>query len=196
MLNCSICDILFVPSAAQRWSAAKGKNVICGAKCRRVLNSVTASHTNSIYASERMKRSNPMSQPKSVSKMRRTLKRIGHRPSVCGGNGTGLTPAEQALSSATGLLPYNVNTHGGLKDGYPTHYKLDLAHVEHKLGIEVDGGSHQMLSRQAQDRKKEEYLKARGWTILRFTNKQALEETDKCCEIIKSKLWTLFTAIM
>jgi len=53
------------------------------------------------------------------------------------------------------------------------------------LAIEIDGNSHCLLSRQAQDRKKENFLKSLGWTVLRFTNQQVIEETKMCVEKIK-----------
>jgi len=87
---------------------------------------------------------------------------------------------------ATGLNPHIVATHMGRGNGYPTHYKLDLADPEIMLGIEVDGSSHGLLSRQEQDRKKTAFLEALGWTILRFPNRQVLEGVERCCEIIKT----------
>lgn len=184
-LTCSECGETFVGSESQGWKSAKGKNVFCGPICISVLSSRTASHTNTMYASARMTKNNPMTRLASLRKMKRTLKRIAHKPPVRGGNGTGLSPAERVLSEATGLQPYIVPTRTKRSEGYPTHYKLDLADPERMLGIEIDGASHGLLSRQAQDRKKEKFLRSLGWTIIRFTNQQAIEETKKCCDLIR-----------
>lgn len=150
------------------------------------VSSKTMADTNRKYASARMVLHNPMHDAAIRQSVSDTLKRIGHKPSVRGGNGTGLTAAEQVLSTTTGLLPYVVVTHMKRNSGYPTNYKLDLADPQRKLGIEIDGNSHCLLSRQAQDRKKEEFLKTLGWTVLRFSNKQALEETEECVRIIQT----------
>jgi hypothetical protein len=186
MLICAECGRGFIGSKPQRQKAGRGKNVLCGPVCIASHSSRTMAQTNSKYASDRMTKHNPMSNSASRKKMVKTLKRVGHKPTVRGGNGTGFSPAEKVLSEATGFLPYTVSTKGGRAIGLPTHYKLDLAAPEKKLAVEVDGRSHQALSRQEQDRRKELFLRSLGWTVLRFTNKEALEETEKCCEIIKT----------
>lgn len=182
MIVCSVCGKLFVPTYMQRKGAAEGRESSCGKECRNALRSRTMSHTNTVYASARMTERNPMSNPESLKKMQRSLK--GRTLSVRGGNGTGLTSSEQVLSDATGMLPHIVPTHLGRYSEYPTHYKLDLADPERMLAVEIDGRSHGALERQAQDRKKEAFLKDLGWTILRFTNEQVLEETQTCCDRI------------
>lgn len=184
-LNCAGCGNKFEATDPQRWSHNKGNNVFCGEVCVNANKSNTMASTNRKYASARMVANNPMARPESLKKMKRTLKRIGHKPTVRGGNGTGLSPAELVLAKATGLSPYVVPTHRSRNSGYPTHYKLDLADPQRLLAIEVDGNSHGLLARQAQDRKKEGLLRELGWTVIRFTNKQALEETQMCMEKIK-----------
>jgi hypothetical protein len=158
----------------------------CGMAYTGSISSETMARTNRKYASARMKTNNPMARPGSLEKMKDTLKRIGHKPPVQGGNGRGMSPAEQCLSLASGLLPYVVSTHMGRNNGYPTNYKLDLANPKHMLAIEIDGASHGLLKRQAQDRKKEDFLRTLGWMVLRFTNKQALEDTANCVSQIKA----------
>ena len=184
-LKCSGCGHNFEATDPQRWSHNKGKNVYCGEVCLNANKSKTMANTNRKHASARMVANNPMAHPESLKKMKGTLKRLGHKPAVRGGNGTGLSPAEQVLATATGLFPYTVPTHTKRGTGYPTHYKLDLADSARMLAIEVDGNSHSLLLRQAQDRKKENFLKYLGWTVLRFTNQQVLEETSACVERIK-----------
>lgn len=140
--------------------------------------------TNHKYASARMKANNPMRRATSLVKMKDTLKKIGHKPVIRGGNGTGLTFPEQVLSLATGLLPYVVTTHMKRDSGYPTNYKIDLADVSRMLAVEIDGPSHGLLSRRAQDQKKEIFLKSLGWTLLRFSNKQVLDDLQGCVDQI------------
>jgi len=184
-LICSGCGNLFEASAYQVRNHNKGNSAYCGTVCISANSSKTMANTNRKYASTRMKKHNPMYDPAIREKVTAKLRRLKRKPSVRGGNGTGLTAAEKVLSIATGLQPYTINTQGGRSKGYPTHYKLDLADPVRKLAIEVDGRSHNALSRQEQDRKKERFLNGIGWVILRFTNRQALEETKMCVERIE-----------
>jgi very-short-patch-repair endonuclease len=81
---------------------------------------------------------------------------------------------------------------GKRQPGYPTCYKLDFAYPEKKLGLEVDGASHQMASRKTQDQKKELKLAEFGWKVLRITNADVarLSLTSK----LKEHLTTLLAA--
>ena len=65
-------------------------------------------------------------------------------------------------------------------------YILDFYCDEAKLAIEVDGKIHDY--RIEYDRKKDEYLKRTGITVLRFKNEQVLNNIDKVLEQIKSFL--------
>jgi hypothetical protein len=150
-------------------------------------------NTNHKYASARMKLNNPMSHPESVIKMKNTLKKMGHKPPIRGGNGTGPTKPEQRLATALGWeTNVIVNTYGGRVYGYPTHYKLDVANRDKHVCIEVYGHSHGLLTRKAQDQKKEKYLQNLGWLVLRFSNQEVLENLDKCLISILARMsgWT------
>jgi very-short-patch-repair endonuclease len=99
------------------------------------------------------------------------------------------------LARATGLaLHYVVPTGGRKKGGPPTHYKLDLAAPLLKLAVEVDGNSHCPLNRKAQDRKKEAWLRGAGWTVLRFTNAEVLDDTATCAQTVWSTICRLRAA--
>ena len=98
-------------------------------------------------------------------------------PTIRGGNGSGPTKPQamlwKALTDGWWTMEYIV----GLTPkrlGYPTHYKLDLAHPIQKIAIEIDGGKHNTLRQQALDRKKDEKLRELGWRVLRLKNKQVL----------------------
>jgi hypothetical protein len=190
-LSCTWCgkDIL-EPTRHQKYSFKSKRRVYCSKACGMAyIGSVSVeimARTNRKYASSRMKMNNPMSRPASLAKMKATLKKINHKPLIRGGNGTGLTPAEQILSVATGLMPHVVTTYMKRDSGYPTNYKLDLADVARMLAIEIDGSSHGLLSRQEQDQKKENFLKSLGWVVLRFSNKQVLEDTQDCVNRVKA----------
>lgn len=111
------------------------------------------------------------------------------KPPVQGGNGKPLPVPHQRLWTALGHewepdFPVALKAHGFYQiDGYPTCYKIDLAHVTSKLAIEVDGYSH--ASRRALDEKKTRVLSAIGWTVLRFTNQEVLSSLDSVVERVR-----------
>ena len=101
--------------------------------------------------------------------MAATLAANGHRPPVRGGNGTGPTSRKRHSLDFGGdgvIIP----TGQRVKGGPPSHYKLDLASPAAKIAVEIDGPSHRSLKRREADRRKDQWLNAAGWTVLRFTN--------------------------
>lgn len=107
----------------------------------------------------------------------KVLKDKGHKPPVRGGNGTGMTPAEKLLAPYLESRGFQWNLPIGLgsrQPGYPTNYKLDFGCRSTKTGLEVDGQSHRLRSRQDQDRKKEDKLRELGWSVFRVTNETVL----------------------
>jgi hypothetical protein len=147
--------------------------------CKSKLSSLTAAATNKVHASARMRANNPMHRGDGREKMIATLHRMGWKPPVRGGNGTGATAAELAIAKALGWrMQVVVPTKMPRDSGYPTCYKLDVAHETLKVGIEVDGMSHCTIKRKEQDRKKEDFLRGLGWIVLRVSNHQALTETS------------------
>ena len=54
------------------------------------------------------------------------------------------------------------------------------------IAIEIDGASHCALARQGQDRKKQALLESLGWIVLRFTNRQVLEDLPTCVQTVLS----------
>jgi hypothetical protein len=131
----------------------------------------------SIFSNLRPEQRGKPSGPKSEAhraKLSAVAKAKGHKPIIRKGNGTGMTAAEQLISEvlpAGWVWNYPVAL-GGRQLGYPTNYKLDFAHPQLKLGLEVDGNSHTALVRQQQDRKKEAKLAQLGWKVFRISNAQ------------------------
>lgn len=129
------------------------------------------------------KSSNPMHSAEIRKKVSDTIKRIGHKPKVRGGNGMGITPTEQMLLaklSKDWVSGYVVKTLKRPSQGYPHHYKLDLALPSLQLCVELDGGSHGPLKRQMQDQKKDALLRALGWKVCRLSNTKAVEMFSTC----------------
>ncbi|WP_281680806.1 endonuclease domain-containing protein [Synergistes jonesii] len=188
-------------SKTKKGSYYRSGHVYCSEKCKtaflRRLFSITMARTNRIHASARMKSHNPMFNPETRAKMATTLRRIGHKPRVQGGNGRGMTKAQSLLMEH--LSKMNPVSEFIAKTGetrlhpshYPAHYKIDIAIPAHMLAIEVDGRSHNSLCIREKDLKKEIFLKSKGWTLLRFSNKEILENPSICAETVMSTILKL-----
>lgn len=148
-------------------------------------------------AKQRMLTNNPMKTATIRQKVSQTLRRIGHRPPKQGGNGRGLTIPQrvllQHLSEAwKGEHLVTTSMPRGGKSRSHIWYLLDLAHIDRKIAIEIDGPSHFSLKVRARDARKDAQLTALGWTVLRFSNADVLANTQQCLSII-SKLLTITT---
>src|SRR6266496_713908 len=120
-------------------------------------------------SSLRMRERNPMRDPVTREKMRVSMRLRGCGPAIRGGNGHGPTVPEQALAFILGWPTNVIVPIGPRLPGYPTHYKIDIGNPTLKIAIEVDGQSHNALSRKQADKKKAVYLNGHGWTVLRFS---------------------------
>jgi len=141
------------------------------------------SSTNRTHASERMTRKNPMHVQEIRDRMSATLRAIGHKPPMRGGNGSGMTEPQRALLGALGHgwePEFAVKTKKPRGSGFPPVYKVDIANPTAMVAIEVDGFSHTSLDRKARDAKKTALLESLGWTVLRFSNAEAMGNTSAC----------------
>ena len=124
-------------------------------------------------------------------KVSATLKRIGHRPKIRGGNGTGPTKAEKVLMSlfSKAVWNYGIKTGKWNGSGYPPVYKVDLAFPKQRLAIEADGACHGLWdNRNVKDQKKDAFLAGLGWRVLRFSNKEILNQPQQVRLSIISRL--------
>ena len=164
----------------------------CAMAYRAKCSSEAMTRTNLKYASARMLANNPMRNEETRKKVSETLRAINHAPKIRGGNGKPATAAESALAlilDGLGFMPQHaILTKMPMGSGYPPCYKPDSANVALKLAVEADGNSHALLSRQAQDAKKDEFLRGLGWTVLRFTNHTILTEP---AQVLKTVLSTI-----
>lgn len=180
---CKVCGVLCpkrTPHRAQR--------LTCSTACRNADNATRMASTNRRYASDRMKANNPMHRGDNLERMRATLKAIGHRPPVHGGNGTGLTVPQARLLAALGegwVPEYPVRTHAK-RGTFPGVLKPDIAHLEMKIAIEVDGLSHSVLKVKAADAAKDAFLTGHGWTVLRFKNREVMADLEGCVQTVLS----------
>ncbi len=66
----------------------------------------------------------------------------------------------------------------------------DFACLDARLVVELDGGQHFELSAQAADLRRTAVLQAAGFAVLRFDNRQVLQETQAVLEAIRHWLQT------
>lgn len=163
-------------------STAK-KQKTCNAKCSGRLSSI------------RMKENNPMKSLETRNKVSNTLKRIGHKPIIRGGNGRGNTVEQQLLYdelikvNESFICEYIFNTKKYNQDKqYPSHYKIDIASALLMIAIEVDGPSHNSIKMKKCDKKKENLLNLAGWRVLRLSNLQIKKELQNCVLMVSSMI--------
>ena len=68
------------------------------------------------------------------------------------------------------------------------NYILDFFCSEADLAVEVDGGQHALPEQAEYDRRRDEFLKERGVTVLRFWCNNVLANTDGVLEEIMKYL--------
>lgn len=135
-------------------------------------------------------KSNPFHDPVVKAKAKAALREKGYAH-LTGGNGQGLTVPQMLLQQRLGwTAEYVVPTRAARNSGLPSHYKIDLAEPVLKIAIEIDGQSHEAIAAKERDAKKDSFLELRGWRVLRFKNREILEEIDhvvmKIMEAVKS----------
>jgi very-short-patch-repair endonuclease len=96
-----------------------------------------------------------------------------------------LTPRARSLRQGSGLAEDRVwqRLRGGAVDGWRVRrqhpvgpYVVDFACLPLKLVIEIDGGVHERDEVVTRDHHRQVAIEALGWTVIRFTNAQALGE--------------------
>lgn len=120
---------------------------------------------------------NCMFNPDTSKKVSNTLKRIGHKPKIQGGNGRGPTKHEKILAGMLGV-GWEMNHVVVLEvQGRRHPYKIDIANPQLKIAIEVDGQSHASPSARLRDSTKQSGLEKMGWKVLRFKNREVEQFT-------------------
>jgi hypothetical protein len=134
-----------------------------------------------------MGETNPFRNPEVNRRAVLALRERGYQH-LTGGNGAEMPLPEKLLSQRLGWLPVVVPTGmAPTRGGIPTHYKIDIGDPILKIAIEADGASHQSKKVSAADRRKEAWLAAQGWRVLRFQNRMILEQTETViAEIMKA----------
>lgn len=55
-------------------------------------------------------------------------------------------------------------------------YIVDFACIEQHLVVEIDGGYHEAVFKE--DQLRQQYLESHGWSVIRFEDKDVLENVD------------------
>lgn len=189
MVPCTECGTVFeMIEKSTRDSYRRRGRAYCSQTCARAhsarVSAQNMAETNRKHAPARMRARNPMRRADVRDRMAATLREIGHRPRVRGGNGKPV-PVPQATLAAFLGWPTDVVVAPGDGDR-PYHYKLDIAHPTMMVCVEIDGGSHYSLARRESDRRRDARLASLGWLTFRFSNREATERTAECARMVLS----------
>jgi len=111
-----------------------------------------------------------------------------------------LTPRARSLRQSDGLAEERVwaRLRGGAVDGWKVRrqhaigpYAVDFACMPLQLVFEIDGGVHDTDEAVLNDHHRQQAIEALGWTMIRFTNEQALGEPGRLDEAIRAHAKTL-----
>lgn len=139
--------------------------------------------------SARLRTDNPMFNPETRRKASESLRAHGRKPPGGYGFGQQVAPAQAFLAShVTMELEYLIvtTTIRHLIENLPTYYRADLADPLRKLVVEVDGKSHLAQKRRISDAKKDKALALLGWSVLRFSNQEVMENITSVVARIQS----------
>ena len=175
-----------------RKSVLRGR-AYCSEDCKKQylskLSSKTMAKTNRKYASQRMKLNNPMKRPEVRKRVSTTLRAMGWKPPVQGGNGKPIPIPQKLLACSIGWdMEVAIKTKMERHSGYPPCYKVDIGSILLKTAIEVDGNSHCALDRKRKDAKKVAFLESIGWKVLRFSNEEVMEHLEDCVQMVLSTI--------
>ena len=126
---------------------------------------------------------NPFRNPQIASAIRRkaqiVLRERGY-DFLNGGNGRPLPVPQRLLAARLGWsTEFIVRTLTKKSEGFPTHYKIDIAEPLLKIAIEIDGHGHLAKRIQEADHRKTAFLESRGWIVLRFWNHQVMANLEE-----------------
>lgn len=194
--TCLICQKEFIIQGKKLFQTISGRTFCskeCSAKSKSASSSITMAETNRKYASERMKKNNPMKKEDARIKMKKALtgRPFLHRM----GNGQytrhqiALFNALKTRCSESFVLEYPIKTaEAKTEAAIPNCYKTDIACPEHCLAIEIDGKSHKTTRGKNADKLKTNVLHQLGWSVLRFTNQQVEESLTGCVRTVMSTI--------
>lgn len=190
---CLVCSVPVKCFGLRGLEMVRRGSVYCSDSCRSIrrkeVSSATMAATNRKYASKRMRLRNPMKRPEVQEKVRTKLRSMGWMPPVRGGRGKSVPLPQAAMAAALGW-PVEVIVPTRLKrsEGHPTHYSLDVGNEALMVAVEVDGGSHDSFKVKARDKRKDDFLRSKGWKVFRFTNGEVAADLAACVRKVLSSI--------
>ena len=94
----------------------------------------------------------------------------------------------QRMTGPEKLLWSRIRKYGFLAQRIVLGYIPDFWHPPTKLMIEVDGSIHSGKQQRSSDHEKDEILRSRGYTVLRFSNWKVCNQTDDVVRTILSRM--------
>ena len=203
--DCAQCGKNFELNHAQNWKAATGKTdrFFCSRGCAtqwkhansEALKTSLSSESKRNKAREALAQNNWLQTPEAVEKNRQARlarKSNSRKISKRGGNGADMAVPQKMLADALQWRTEHVVTTGATKgSGRPYHYRLDMAHPELKIAVEVDGRSHNWEKIKESDARKDAFLASSGWIVLRFSNTAVMDDLAGCVQTVTSTMLRL-----
>jgi hypothetical protein len=108
-------------------------------------------------------------------------------PTKRGGNGSLSEPQRLLLASlGEGWKAEHAVSTGPRRPGWPTNLKIDLAHQESMVAVELDGHSHRSSAKiRAADARKDKFLTDLGWNVFRLWNWDVMADLEKHSMILR-----------
>lgn len=162
---------------------------------RKMQEKVWGNVQNRSKSSERMKKNNPMKNDVAREKMISALKQNQRNCFNNCGNGHVSYVESLLIDDMIKLgFVYNlpINTRAARErfpeKRYAYNYKPDFVHVGLKLCVEIDGTNHTNSKEIERDKKKEDCLRFLGYSTIRFTNEQVINEYEYVLNRIREEL--------
>lgn len=86
---------------------------------------------------------------------------------------------------------FQVATGESSKLGRPHYYRMDVAWPDIKLDVEIDGTNHDAPKQKLKDAERTRFLNGRGWSVLRFTNREVKYFLPRIKLVIESSICKL-----
>lgn len=183
--TCATCGAMLTLTGRAGLERARQQRTYCSTACRATAMSASSRRTavrDAARSAARMRERNPTAMPGVVEKIK-TSRGGTWRPPHRGAASRAPTPTQLATQAALGsewVLEHHVKLGPG-RDGC----RLDVAHPQKKIAVELDGPSH-YGARRKRDELRDARLRGLGWIVLRFSNQAATERLAECVQTVTS----------
>ena len=74
-------------------------------------------------------------------------------------------------------------------------YTLDFAYLRVRLDVEIDGKAHETPERARKDRRRDEYLRDRGWNVLRVPARDVYADAASVARVVLLRYMDLLSGV-